>query len=214
MSLPGAVVLIIGVALCWMSRVVLLVVAAGGGGGRGRDFTAQDIVQLYPATTPFPGGFKCFTCEDARDNYDCNRWAPDVFCPQGSRYCYTRHLMDGLGASESVTKRCVAVRDCVGATGCRTLADAAHRTRVNHVRSEPSGGNGGYRFPSSLSSRFPFAALPVRSACRAAKETFATSPCHATTRTRSSPPRLQCGRLARRRVARHAGRCSARSSVR
>ncbi|XP_061419421.1 ly6/PLAUR domain-containing protein 6-like [Lethenteron reissneri] len=129
MSLPGAVVLIIGVALCWMSRVVLLVVAAGGGGGRGgRDFTAQDIVQLYPATTPFPGGFKCFTCEDARDNYDCNRWAPDVFCPQGSRYCYTRHLMDGLGASESVTKRCVAVHDCVGTTGCRTLADAARRT--------------------------------------------------------------------------------------
>ena len=35
------------------------------------------------AATPFPGGFKCFTCEEAPDNYECNRWAPDLYCPQG-----------------------------------------------------------------------------------------------------------------------------------
>lgn len=34
--------------------------------------------------TPHPGGFKCFTCQNAADNYDCNRWAPDVYCPQGT----------------------------------------------------------------------------------------------------------------------------------
>lgn len=36
-----------------------------------------------PTATPHPGGFKCFTCEDAADNYECNRWAPDVYCPKG-----------------------------------------------------------------------------------------------------------------------------------
>lgn len=34
--------------------------------------------------TPHPGGFKCFTCEDAEDNYSCNRWAPDKYCPRGT----------------------------------------------------------------------------------------------------------------------------------
>lgn len=34
--------------------------------------------------TPHPGGFKCFTCQDAADNYECNRWAPDVYCPKGN----------------------------------------------------------------------------------------------------------------------------------
>lgn len=35
------------------------------------------------AATPYPGGFKCFTCEKAADNYECNRWAPDIYCPRG-----------------------------------------------------------------------------------------------------------------------------------
>uniref|UniRef100_A0A8D2M2B6 Uncharacterized protein n=1 Tax=Zonotrichia albicollis TaxID=44394 RepID=A0A8D2M2B6_ZONAL len=38
----------------------------------------------YPST-PYPHGFKCFTCEKASDNYECNRWAPDVYCPRGNQ---------------------------------------------------------------------------------------------------------------------------------
>uniref|UniRef100_A0A8D0DHS7 LY6/PLAUR domain containing 6 n=1 Tax=Sander lucioperca TaxID=283035 RepID=A0A8D0DHS7_SANLU len=81
-----------------------------------RDFTMTDIILLHPSTTPHPGGFKCFTCEDAADNYECNRWAPDVYCPKGT-YCHTRHMMDNHGDSVSVTKRCVTLKDCLF-TGC------------------------------------------------------------------------------------------------
>lgn len=41
---------------------------------------------FLPAT-PYPRGFKCFTCEKASDNYECNRWAPDVYCPRGNQGC-------------------------------------------------------------------------------------------------------------------------------
>ncbi|KAG7250906.1 hypothetical protein CRUP_019585, partial [Coryphaenoides rupestris] len=59
----------------------------------------------------------CFTCEDAPDNYECNRWAPDLYCPREARYCYSRHTMNIDGDSVSVTKRCVALEDCLS-TGC------------------------------------------------------------------------------------------------
>ncbi|XP_075465531.1 ly6/PLAUR domain-containing protein 6 [Ascaphus truei] len=83
-----------------------------------RDFTVKDIVYLYPSTTPYPGGFKCFTCEKASDNYECNRWAPDVYCPRETRYCYSQHIMHSTGESISVTKLCVPLEDCL-TTGCR-----------------------------------------------------------------------------------------------
>ncbi|XP_044222637.1 ly6/PLAUR domain-containing protein 6 isoform X1 [Thunnus albacares] len=85
-----------------------------------RDFTEQDIIYLHPSTTPFPGGFKCFTCEDSQDNFECNRWAPDVYCPFEAKYCYTRHTIDVEGDSVSVTKRCVALEDCLSA-GCTEM---------------------------------------------------------------------------------------------
>lgn len=44
---------------------------------------SDTVVNLSPTATPHPGGFKCFTCQDAADNYECNRWAPDVYCPRG-----------------------------------------------------------------------------------------------------------------------------------
>lgn len=56
------------------------------------NFTMQDSVLslkhysfllILFAATPYPGGFKCFTCEKAADNYECNRWAPDIYCPRG-----------------------------------------------------------------------------------------------------------------------------------
>ncbi|KAM4602168.1 ly6/PLAUR domain-containing protein 6-like [Polymixia lowei] len=87
-----------------------------------REFTARDIIFLHPSTTPHPGGFKCFTCQDAADNYECNRWAPDVFCPKGTGYCYTLHMMDVQGDSVSVTKRCGALEDC-RFTGCSYMND-------------------------------------------------------------------------------------------
>ncbi|KAK5600343.1 hypothetical protein CRENBAI_026820 [Crenichthys baileyi] len=82
-----------------------------------RDFTMKDIIHLHPSTTPHPGGFKCFTCQDAADNYECNRWAPDVYCPKDTRYCYTLHMMNNHGDSVSVTKRCATVENC-RFTGC------------------------------------------------------------------------------------------------
>ncbi|XP_051998878.1 ly6/PLAUR domain-containing protein 6 isoform X5 [Xyrauchen texanus] len=87
-----------------------------------RDFTEKDIIFLHPSSkpTPYPGGFKCFTCEDAPDNYECNRWAPDLYCPRESRYCYTHHKMIWDGTTVSVTKRCVALEDCL-ATGCTEI---------------------------------------------------------------------------------------------
>ncbi|XP_073501796.1 ly6/PLAUR domain-containing protein 6 isoform X1 [Phyllobates terribilis] len=98
-----------------------------------RDFTVQDIVFLYPSNgctvftaTPYPGGFKCFTCEKARDNYECNRWAPDVYCPRDTRYCYSQHLMDPLGESMSVTKSCASLGKCLN-TGCRESGLQGHR---------------------------------------------------------------------------------------
>ncbi|KAK7893614.1 hypothetical protein WMY93_022766 [Mugilogobius chulae] len=87
-----------------------------------REFTAKDIVQLHPSTTPHPGSFKCFTCQEARDNYECNRWAPDLYCPKETRYCYTLHVMDSGGNSLSVSKRCASLQECRFA-GCAPLAD-------------------------------------------------------------------------------------------
>ncbi|XP_029376942.1 ly6/PLAUR domain-containing protein 6 isoform X2 [Echeneis naucrates] len=91
-----------------------------------RDFTMKDIIQLHPSTTPHPGGFKCFTCQDAADNYECNRWAPDVYCPQDTKYCYTVHMMDNKGHSVAVTKRCATLKDCLF-TGCADITDNGRR---------------------------------------------------------------------------------------
>ncbi|MED6236600.1 hypothetical protein ATANTOWER_011501 [Ataeniobius toweri] len=72
----------------------------------------QLCVCLSSPATPHPGGFKCFTCQDAADNYECNRWAPDVYCPKDTRYCYTLHMMNNHGDSVSVTKRCATLENC------------------------------------------------------------------------------------------------------
>ncbi|XP_023671736.1 ly6/PLAUR domain-containing protein 6-like [Paramormyrops kingsleyae] len=110
--------------LAWV--LLLSLIADWSEKGQSRDFTVNDIVYLHPSTTPFPGGFKCFTCEDAADNYSCNRWARDVYCPRETRYCYTHHRMDARGDSVSVTKRCVALEDCLSA-GCRDINHEGHK---------------------------------------------------------------------------------------
>lgn len=43
----------------------------------------SDSPSFFFKATPFPNSFKCFTCENAGDNYNCNRWAEDKWCPQG-----------------------------------------------------------------------------------------------------------------------------------
>ncbi|XP_030643133.1 ly6/PLAUR domain-containing protein 6 isoform X2 [Chanos chanos] len=91
-----------------------------------RDFTEKDIIFLHPSTTPYPGGFKCFTCENASDNYQCNRWAPDLYCPRESRYCFTHHKMNWDGETVSVTKSCVALEDCLS-TGCSNYDHEGNR---------------------------------------------------------------------------------------
>uniref|UniRef100_UPI00358DE664 ly6/PLAUR domain-containing protein 6 isoform X2 n=1 Tax=Myxine glutinosa TaxID=7769 RepID=UPI00358DE664 len=70
-------------------------------------------------STPWPGGFKCFTCEDVKDNYECNRWSADVFCPRETSYCFTNHRMDKDGESLSVTKRCVSSSVCQSVGCCQ-----------------------------------------------------------------------------------------------
>ncbi|XP_018596974.1 ly6/PLAUR domain-containing protein 6-like isoform X2 [Scleropages formosus] len=100
-----------------------------------RDFTVKDIVFLHPSTTPFPGGFKCFSCENAADNYNCNRWAPDVYCPRESRYCHTWHQMDERGATVSVTKRCAALQDCLS-TGCSPLPHRGHQEAAEDTQED------------------------------------------------------------------------------
>uniref|UniRef100_A0A8C0R2E4 LY6/PLAUR domain containing 6 n=1 Tax=Canis lupus dingo TaxID=286419 RepID=A0A8C0R2E4_CANLU len=113
-----------GPALAWLLLLSLLADCLKA--AQSRDFTVKDIVYLHPSTTPYPGGFKCFTCEKAADNYECNRWAPDIYCPRETRYCYTQHTMEVTGNSISVTKRCVPLEECLS-TGCRDSEHEGHK---------------------------------------------------------------------------------------
>ncbi|XP_067116815.1 ly6/PLAUR domain-containing protein 6-like [Osmerus mordax] len=114
-----------------VARVLLLALLADWPkNAQSRDFTVKDIILLHPSSTPHPGGFKCFTCKDSADNYECNRWAPDVYCPRETRYCYTLHMMDVQGDSVSVTKRCVALEDCLS-TGCTDVNNDGYQVCIS-----------------------------------------------------------------------------------
>ncbi|XP_075385780.1 ly6/PLAUR domain-containing protein 6B [Tenrec ecaudatus] len=75
--------------------------------------------------TPFPNSFKCFTCENAVDNYNCNRWAEDKWCPQNTQYCLTVHHFTGQGRSTAITKKCASQSEC-HFVGCHHSPDAEH----------------------------------------------------------------------------------------
>ncbi|XP_077623963.1 ly6/PLAUR domain-containing protein 6B [Crocuta crocuta] len=75
--------------------------------------------------TPFPNSFKCFTCENARDNYNCNRWAEDKWCPQNTQYCLTVHHFTSHGRSTSITKKCASRSEC-HFVGCHHSRDSEH----------------------------------------------------------------------------------------
>ncbi|XP_050195674.1 ly6/PLAUR domain-containing protein 6B [Myiozetetes cayanensis] len=80
--------------------------------------------------TPFPDSFKCFTCENAEDNYSCNRWAEDRWCPESTQYCLTAHLFTDLGKSTSVTKKCATGEECHW-VGCHRHGDSGHTECVS-----------------------------------------------------------------------------------
>ncbi|NXC33105.1 LPD6B protein, partial [Campylorhamphus procurvoides] len=80
--------------------------------------------------TPFPESFKCFTCENAEDNYSCNRWAEDRWCPASTRYCLTVHLFTDHGKSTSVTKKCATGEEC-HFVGCHRRAESGHTECVS-----------------------------------------------------------------------------------
>ncbi|MBW02049.1 Ly6/PLAUR domain-containing protein 6B, partial [Eschrichtius robustus] len=75
--------------------------------------------------TPFPNSFKCFTCENAGDNYNCNRWAEDKWCPQNTQYCLTVHHFTSHGRSTSITKKCASTSEC-HFVGCHRSRDSQH----------------------------------------------------------------------------------------
>ncbi|NXP20105.1 LPD6B protein, partial [Scytalopus superciliaris] len=87
-------------------------------------------VRPPPDPTPFPESFKCFTCENAEDNYSCNRWAEDRWCPQSTRYCLTVHLFTARGESTSVTKRCATGEEC-HLVGCHRHGESGHTECVS-----------------------------------------------------------------------------------
>nr|6ZSO_A Chain A, Ly6/PLAUR domain-containing protein 6B [Homo sapiens] len=69
--------------------------------------------------------FKCFTCENAGDNYNCNRWAEDKWCPQNTQYCLTVHHFTSHGRSTSITKKCASRSEC-HFVGCHHSRDSEH----------------------------------------------------------------------------------------
>lgn len=58
-----------------------------------REFHEDDIIS-YPIiiNPPYPGAFKCFTCKNSFDNYDCNVNSIDLWCPEDTHYCKTIHV--------------------------------------------------------------------------------------------------------------------------
>ncbi|KAG8451764.1 hypothetical protein GDO86_003818 [Hymenochirus boettgeri] len=80
--------------------------------------------------TPFPNSFKCFTCEKAKDNYNCNRWAEDKWCPQNTHFCKTVHHFTSHGRSLSVMKKCATGDEC-HTVGCHHHVDSGHTECVS-----------------------------------------------------------------------------------
>ncbi|XP_067266187.1 ly6/PLAUR domain-containing protein 6B isoform X1 [Chanodichthys erythropterus] len=121
-SLTGVTISVLNMAadLALVSLLVQLLV----------DLVASDNIDFYnlmPAVeaTPYPKSFKCFTCEQASDNYSCNRWAEDVWCPQNTQYCMTIHHFNHHGKTKFVTKRCAVHEECQ-LSGCRHHKNTHH----------------------------------------------------------------------------------------
>ncbi|CAL8320681.1 unnamed protein product [Merluccius merluccius] len=81
--------------------------------------------------TPFPKSFKCFTCERARDNHNCNIWAEDKWCPENTQFCMSiHHFHSHHGKTKFVTKRCAVQEEC-RLSGCRHHKETGHTECVS-----------------------------------------------------------------------------------
>ncbi|XP_026529280.1 ly6/PLAUR domain-containing protein 6B [Notechis scutatus] len=80
--------------------------------------------------TPFPSSFKCFTCDNVIDNFNCNRWAEDKWCPRNTQYCLTIHHFTSHGRSLSVTKQCATREEC-HFVGCHHHRETSHTECVS-----------------------------------------------------------------------------------
>ncbi|CBY36315.1 unnamed protein product [Oikopleura dioica] len=86
-----------------------------------RDFTEADIVHIYKRVLPYADAFRCFTCDNAVDNYECNNHAPDVFCPAETEFCFTEHVFKEETDSIRVRKSCMTRNKChEQELGCQT----------------------------------------------------------------------------------------------
>ncbi|XP_066855723.1 ly6/PLAUR domain-containing protein 6B isoform X2 [Anser cygnoides] len=86
----------------------------------------HQLLQCEASTRPF----KCFTCDNAVDNYNCNRWAEDRWCPESTQYCLTVHLFTDHGKSTSVTKKCATGEEC-HFVGCHHHRESGHTECVS-----------------------------------------------------------------------------------
>uniref|UniRef100_H0WZQ9 LY6/PLAUR domain containing 6 n=1 Tax=Otolemur garnettii TaxID=30611 RepID=H0WZQ9_OTOGA len=111
-----------GPALAWLLLLSLLSDCLRA--AQSRDFTVKDIIYLHPSTTPYPGGFKCFTCEKAADNYECNRWAPDIYCPRVTAGCQKQDVDTDSAQAHSLIAK--PLGKCLS-TGCRDSEHEGHK---------------------------------------------------------------------------------------
>ncbi|XP_029112741.1 ly6/PLAUR domain-containing protein 6B [Scleropages formosus] len=116
-------------ALRRIAVLQLLLLSSISDGGDAENINFYDVRPPVGAT-PFPRSFKCFTCEHASDNYSCNRWAEDKWCPRDTDLCLTMHRFSPHGKSRSVTKRCATLEDC-RAVGCRHRGSLGHTECVS-----------------------------------------------------------------------------------
>ncbi|NWW41822.1 LPD6B protein, partial [Panurus biarmicus] len=84
-------------------------------------------VRLPLDPTPFPNSFKCFTCDKAVDNYNCNRWAEDRWCPESDGCCGFGH---SRVESSSETSSCATGEEC-HLVGCHQHGDSGHTECVS-----------------------------------------------------------------------------------
>ncbi|KAH3730665.1 hypothetical protein DPMN_056656 [Dreissena polymorpha] len=70
----------------------------------------------------------CYTCQGMQNNTLCNKWAPDIPCPDASTVCKTVHVFSGAdGVSVSVTKMCALPEHCTEAhVGCNAVNNTEH----------------------------------------------------------------------------------------
>ncbi|KAJ8247111.1 hypothetical protein GJAV_G00258870 [Gymnothorax javanicus] len=114
----------VSILQCHVTLLPFLIVLATCDESNGNHINFYNIVPPADAT-PFPRSFKCFTCEHASDNYSCNRWAEDKWCPENTQFCMTVHHFTSRGKTTSVTKRCVSREDCYS-VGCQHHRDVGH----------------------------------------------------------------------------------------